>query len=146
MTIKYTKVSIFDSPAGSIVNPVNTMGIMGAGVALQVKNRFPEIYYDYKEACDRGEVKIGKLHYKKASNGQWIIHFPTKIHWNNASTIEFIEAGLISFADLPDHLLHDGVSFPKLGCGHGKLDFESQVKPLMLGYLQNMSGTFYIHI
>src|SRR5215204_5095817 len=82
----------------AIVNTVNCVGIMGKGIALQFKQAFPKNYEVYREACQRGEVKPGRMHVfdtRSMVNPRWIINFPTKDHWKGKSKLRDIEAGLI---------------------------------------------------
>ena len=94
--IKFIRGNIFNSSMGTLVNTVNTVGFMGAGIALEYKRRYPEMYDEYKLKCLNGELKIGKLHVWKKEE-QWILNFPTKIHYSNQSKIEYINRGLEEF-------------------------------------------------
>jgi O-acetyl-ADP-ribose deacetylase (regulator of RNase III) len=94
---------------------VNCAGVMGAGIALAFKTRLPEMFKDYKRACEAGEVKPGKLHVWKSPAGDWIVNFPTKRHWRDKSRYDDIEAGLVA---LYDYLKDKGrvkVTLPALG-------------------------------
>lgn len=126
---------LFDSGADILVNTVNCVGVMGKGIALEFKRRFPEYYADYRKACNEGLVKPGVCRlwiYKPI-----IISFPTKDHWRNPSKIEWIESGLKSLiqriATVQDNpFLKDAkvVAIPALGCANGGLDWV-EVKPLI---------------
>ena len=141
--ITYTTASIFDSPALALVNPVNTVGVMGAGLALEFKRRYPTLFEFYKWACRDHELEIGRLVYYNAY-GKIIVLFPTKQDWRSQSRIEYIEEGLRSFACdyIPEGI--PAVSFPMLGCGLGGLNW-GDVKPLMEKYLQDVDIPVYIH-
>jgi O-acetyl-ADP-ribose deacetylase (regulator of RNase III) len=76
---------LFRSEAQTWVNTVNTVGIMGKGVALEFKKRFPDMYDDYVERCRRGEVRLGKPYLFKRSTTPWVLNFPTKDHWRSVS-------------------------------------------------------------
>ena len=89
----YVRTSLFESPAQTLVNTVNTVGVMGKGVALEFKNRYPKMYENYRELCDNGVLTVGKLHLWRG-NDQWILNFPTKTTWKKASEYSYIEDGL----------------------------------------------------
>lgn len=114
---------MFETSADIRVNTVNCVGVMGAGVALAFKTRFPEMFKEYKRACEAGEIRPGKLHVWKSLTGDWIINFPTKRHWRDKSRYKDIEDGLVA---LHDYLKDKGrirIVLPALGCGHGGLDW-----------------------
>lgn len=112
---------MFDSPANVLVNPVNTVGVMGKGLAYIFKLRFPNNYIAYKDACSTGECAVGKC-FVYEENGFTIINFPTKHHWMDDSKMDFVEQGL---TDMIQHIKpNDVVALPALGCGLGKLDVE----------------------
>ena len=96
--IHFTKGNIITSSAEALVNTVNTVGVMGKGIALQFKEEFPKNFLSYKVACSSGELTPGKLLITKElnSNGEEkiIINFPTKLHWRNPSKYEYITEGL----------------------------------------------------
>ena len=135
--IKEIKGNIFESTCQTIVNTVNCVGIMGRGIALEFKNRFPDMYLNYKKTCDEGKLEPGKLLlYRKTT--PWILNFPTKIHWRRPSKIEFIEKGLKKFRDTYEKKNISSIAFPKLGVSSGGLDWDTQVKPLMYKYLSDL--------
>ena len=155
--ITYVRGNIFDSKAGLLVNPVNCVGVMGAGLALQFKQRFPEMFQDYKTLCNKSEIQPGKPIFLTMKQG--IVHplphiclFPTKNHWKNSSLIIDIEMGLDSFRKyqdgnqyMSDYIRHKSAAFPKLGCGLGGLSWE-KVKPLMEHYLGNLDMEIEIYV
>jgi O-acetyl-ADP-ribose deacetylase (regulator of RNase III) len=121
--IKIIVGNLFESKSQTLVNAVNTVGIMGAGIALEFKNRFPEMYRDYVTRCKRGEVKIGEPYLFKNRDPQWILNFPTKDHWRSVSRIDDIVKGLDY---LEAHYREWGIqslAVPALGCGNGQLDW-----------------------
>lgn len=139
--IKYTKTSIFETNSDLLINPVNCVGIMGKGLALEFKNRYPNMYKQYKLDCSNNLYKPGKLFLYNN-----IINFPTKVHWRDKSDIKFIEIGLNTFVRNINKFKNKSFSFPKLGTGCGKLSW-GEVKPLMEYYLNNIeSNIFYITI
>ena len=82
--------NIFDSQCQTIVNTVNCVGVMGKGLALEMKKRYPNMFDKYKDYCDKGLIDIGKLWLYKHSDDKWILNFPTKKHWKNGSEYEYI--------------------------------------------------------
>jgi O-acetyl-ADP-ribose deacetylase (regulator of RNase III) len=130
--------TVFDSTARTIVNPVNCVGIMGKGLALAVKNRYPEVFDKYVIACHSGNLGIGKLQLVKTAD-RWILNFPTKKHWRGPSKLEFIEAGLKKFVTTYRRRHIAAVAFPQLGCGHGGLKWE-EVEPLMRRFLEALDN------
>lgn len=96
--IKYITGNILDSNAQALVNTVNTMGIMGKGIALQFKKAYPNNYKAYEKACKNKEVMVGKMFVTVDSNTttgeRIIINFPTKTNWRKPSEYKYIEDGL----------------------------------------------------
>lgn len=132
--------NIIKEEAEALVNTVNCVGIMGKGVALQFKTAYPSNYTFYKKECDFGHVKIGKVLVYETNtliNPKLIINFPTKIHWKEKSSIEFIEKGLHDLAKVITSYSIRSIAIPPLGCGNGGLDW-AKVKPLILEYLSNI--------
>lgn len=142
--ILYVEGNLFNSPAQTLVNTVNTVGVMGKGVALQFKRLFPDMYTQYRALCERGKFKIGMLWLYRSPN-KLILNFPTKIHWRNPSKVEYIEAGLQKFVETYSDMGIHSVAFPPLGCGNGQLDFATQVQPLMHRYLHNLPIDIFIY-
>ena len=129
ITIKYG--SIFDSSAQVLVCPVNCVGVMGKGLALEFKQRFPEMWTYYKTRCDAGELEPGSVYFNRN-----IALFTTKNHWRDASQIEWIEYGLIELADCRYSVGFQSIAIPQLGCGCGGLDW-AEVWPL---YEKHLGG------
>ena len=143
--ITYLSGDLFQSPAKVLVNTVNTVGVMGKGIALKFKRIYPEMFEAYRDHCERGNLEIGKLFLYKTPN-KWILNFPTKKHWRNPSRVEYIEAGLSKLRTRGSEMGMTSIAFPELGCGNGELDFEGQVKPLMEGYLGSLSVPTFIYL
>ena len=117
---------LFESEAQTLVNAVNTAGVMGKGIAREFKMRFPDMYREYKERCAAGEVKLGEpyLFTGDPPSHRWILNFPTKGHWRERSRLSVIRDGL---AYLRDHHLAWGITslaVPALGCGAGGLAWD----------------------
>lgn len=142
--IEYIEGDIFDSPAQVIVNTVNTVGVMGKGLALAFKKRYPDMFESYKKVCEKNQLSIGKLMlYQEADH--WILLFPTKENWRNPSKLEYIEKGLMKFVTTYAERHINSIAFPKLGCGNGELDW-NLVRPLMEKYLKFLPIDVYIYI
>ena len=134
--IKYTSDNIFDSKMETIVNPVNCVGVMGKGLALEFKKRYPALFIAYKSACDRHLIKPGRVYISNQPDRK-IMLFPTKDHWRNPSSYEYIEEGLGYFAEHYKALKMTSCAFPRIGCGCGGLEW-SKVKALIVKYLSHL--------
>lgn len=126
--IEFVEGDFFDYEADIRVNTVNCVGVMGAGVALLFKNKYPKMYEDYLKECNLGRVKIGKPHVWRSNqmfseNNLTIINFPTKDHWKNPSEYEFVEKGLIWLKQYLQDIGDVTITLPALGCGNGGLDW-----------------------
>ncbi len=145
--IKYTKGNLLDAHTDALVNTVNTVGVMGKGIALQFKNRFPNNYKVYRDACKAGTFKTGVV--LVVSEGDLlhqkiIVNFPTKEHWKSASQYEFIESGLKALKQtIIDHDIKS-IAIPPLGCGNGGLDWNI-VKPMITSALQDLDAEIVIY-
>ena len=137
-----TDRNIFNLDVDVIVNAVNTVGIMGCGIALECKKRYPEMYQRYRTYCATGQLTTGKLWLYKHSTPS-VLCFPTKEHWQNPSKMEWIESGLDKFATLWPLMGYSSIAFPMLGCGRGNLNPVS-VEELMVKKLRPLSGKIYI--
>lgn len=129
--ITFTQGNLLEAHVEALVNTVNTVGVMGKGIALMFKERFSENFKRYAAACKAKEVQVGKMFVTEVhelDGPNWIINFPTKQHWRSPAQLEWITAGL---RDLRRFLLENNVksvAIPPLGAGNGGLDWES-VKP-----------------
>lgn len=141
--LTYVRTSIFDSPAQTLVNTVNVVGVMGKGIALGFKERYPDMFKAYKRLCDKHELSVGKLHLWRAPD-HWILNLPTKTTWRQPSKIEYVEAGLKTFVASYQDMGITSISFPPLGCGNGNLSWDD-VKPLMEQYLSKLEIPVYVH-
>lgn len=117
----------------AIVNTVNCVGVMGKGIALQFKNKWPENFRAYEAACKDRQVRLGRM-FVFDSGGlvkpNYIINFPTKDHWRGKSRIEFIRDGLVDLVAQVKRLRIRSIAIPPLGCGNGGLDW-NEVRPLI---------------
>jgi O-acetyl-ADP-ribose deacetylase (regulator of RNase III) len=140
--MEFTCGDILHEEAEALVNPVNCVGVMGKGVALQFKLAFPDNFKEYEATCQRGEVEPGKVLLHQTghlTNPRYIINLPTKRHWRDKSRIEDIESGLRS---LKHEIVSRGiksVAIPALGCGLGGLRW-SEVRPLIEQMLGALNG------
>jgi len=141
--INYFEGTVFNAPVKTIVNTVNCVGVMGAGVALEFKLRYPEMYEDYKDKCKNKELKVGYPRIYEQSNICWIMNFPTKAHWRYPSKIEWIEKGLQYFVHNYKKRDIESIAFPKLGTNNGGLDWDL-VKRVMESYLNDIDLPVYI--
>lgn len=117
--------------AEALVNTVNTVGVMGKGIALQFKLAFPDNYAAYEAACKREEVCIGKMFvFHRENNPRIIINFPTKRHWKGKSKIEDVQSGLKALIEVVKKEHIESIAVPPLGCGNGGLDWR-EVRPLI---------------
>lgn len=128
---------MFESRAQTLVNTVNCVGVMGKGIALEFKRRFPEAFKDYEALCKRHEIKLGRPYLYKSVIPPWILHFPTKYHWRMVTRLDDIVRGL-------EYLLHhckkwgiESLAVPPLGCGQGQLEWRI-VGPTLYRYLKKI--------
>ncbi len=122
--INYVTGNILHDQSDAVVNTVNTVGVMGKGLALQFKKAFPDNFIAYKKACDNNELNTGKV-FSVSLNSinppYYIINFPTKSHWKASSKLEYIEQGLEDLLIETDRLDLKSVAIPALGSGLGGL-------------------------
>lgn len=142
MSLKFVTGNLFESGCDALVNTVNTVGVMGAGVALAFKKQFPNNYFSYRDACSEGRVIVGKMFITKAQyldKEILIVNFPTKKDWRNPSTMDYVNAGLISLASGLKTSGIKSIAIPPLGCGNGGLDWPD-VKELIIHHLGDIKN------
>ena len=143
MTIHITHGDLLrQDDVDAIVNTVNCAGVMGKGIALQFKHKFPDNFKAYQAACKSGEVRIGRMfvHDNGAlARPHYIINFPTKDHWRGNSRIEFIQSGLMDLVAQLERLHIKSIAVPPLGCGNGGLEWD-EVRPLIEHALGTLPG------
>ena len=122
---------IFKSKCEALVNPVNIKGIMGKGLALAFKTKYPAHFENYKRACQNGEMTTDKVLAYQEINGPMIICLATKADWRDSSKMEYISAGLDDLVNQIKALGIRSVAIPKLGCGLGGLDW-NKVRPFIV--------------
>lgn len=139
--IKFLTGDLLKANAQALVNTVNTVGVMGKGIALQFKEAFPYNNKVYIQACKKDELEPGKLLTVRDSNllygEKLIINFPTKKHWRHPSKYEYIEKGLASLRELIEKEDIKSIAIPPLGAGNGGLEWE-KVKPMITTALSNL--------
>jgi O-acetyl-ADP-ribose deacetylase (regulator of RNase III) len=123
--IKFQSGDILDSQCYALVNTVNTVGIMGKGIALQFKHEFPHNFTVYRNAFVKRELKIGQLLSVEDNSPRLgerlVINFPTKTHWRLPSEYSYVEQGLKCLAILITEKAITSIAIPALGCGNGGL-------------------------
>ncbi|MCF6391028.1 macro domain-containing protein [Mycobacterium sp. MBM] len=124
---------LLDAETDAVVNTVNCVGVMGKGIALQFKRRYPSVFKTYAMACKAGDVRTGKMFPVQTGEivgPNWVINFPTKQHWRAPSRLEWIKAGLVDLRRVVSELGIKSIAIPPLGAGNGGLDW-SEVEPLI---------------
>jgi O-acetyl-ADP-ribose deacetylase (regulator of RNase III) len=123
LAVRVVVGDLFESQAQTLVNTVNCVGVMGRGIALGFRKRFPAMFKDYVDRCNAGEVELGKPYLHQTLLPPWVLNFPTKDHWRGVARLEDIIAGL-------DHLQAHyetwgitSLAVPPLGCGEGQLEW-----------------------
>ena len=146
--------NLFDSTCDALVNPVNTQGVSGSGLAKEFKSRFPKHVACYEQMQKRRDkMKAGEVMHVYLQDKPNIIFAATKDHWKNPSQFSWIEKNLDAIKrilqDAPTHFNPlariTSVAIPKLGCGLGGLNWEQQIKPLMIKYLSDIIQTIEIY-
>lgn len=148
LMISYRSGDLFLDDAHALVNTVNTVGVMGKGIALAFKNHFPHNYELYRQACQHGALTIGKLLVVEDQSlllgKRIIINLPTKAHWRNPSTCQFVADGM---AALRRWLIDNAVpslAMPAPGCGSGGLNWE-KVKPIVHCHLHDLETDIRVY-
>jgi|SRR3954452_2101817 O-acetyl-ADP-ribose deacetylase (regulator of RNase III) len=124
----------------ALINTVNTVGVMGKGIALQFKRAYPANYKAYRAACERGEVHLGQIFLFDTAVGgsrRYIVNFPTKQHWKNGSRLDDIRLGLDDLVRVVHEHGISSVAIPALGCGNGGLDW-ADVRPMIEAAVERM--------
>lgn len=121
---------LLQAQVDALVNPVNTVGVMGAGLALQFRAAFPRLAAEYEQVCARGHLRTGQMHVWLTGVPQpkFVVNFPTKQHWREPSTIGYINSGLKDLVAQIRIRSIESVAIPALGCGLGGLEW-TQVRP-----------------
>jgi O-acetyl-ADP-ribose deacetylase (regulator of RNase III) len=126
MSIRFTTGNLLEAETEALVNTVNTVGVMGKGIALMFKEAFPDNFKAYQAACKAGQVRVGELfvsNHHSFLGPKWIINFPTKQHWRNPSQMSWIESGLVELRAFIEQNNVKSIALPPLGAGNGGLDW-----------------------
>jgi len=146
--IHYKIGNLLDSEAEALVNTVNTVGVMGKGIALQFKNLFPDNFKLYVLACKSKELKTGQLLVTESESlltgKKIIINFPTKTDWRLPSEYRYIEDGLVELAKVIKERNIKSIAIPPLGSGNGGLDW-NKVKKLLVNHLEDVDCEIFIY-
>ncbi|MHC2842864.1 type II toxin-antitoxin system antitoxin DNA ADP-ribosyl glycohydrolase DarG [Bradyrhizobium diazoefficiens] len=141
--IIFTEGNLLKAEAEALVNTVNTVGVMGKGIALMFKEAFPKNFLAYSEACKKHEIEVGRIFATERKDlvggPKWIINFPTKKHWRNPSKIEWIKDGLQDLVRFIREHNIKSIALPPLGSGNGGLDWK-EVRPVIEAALGNLDG------
>ncbi|WP_100464615.1 type II toxin-antitoxin system antitoxin DNA ADP-ribosyl glycohydrolase DarG [Mycobacteroides abscessus] len=125
--------NLLDADTDAVVNTVNCVGVMGKGIALQFKRRYPSMFAEYERACKAGQVQTGRMlpvRTGEMMGPEWVINFPTKRHWRSPSRLEWIEEGLSDLRRVIAQLGIKSIAIPPLGAGNGGLNWV-EVEPLI---------------
>ncbi len=139
----FTSGDMFEVSTDIRINTVNCVGIMGKGLALRFKIKYPDMFHVYQQACKSGEVQPGKLHIWRNDSKDWIINFPTKRHWRDSSRYTDIEKGLIALKAYLNNKGRIKVLLPAIGCGLGGLDW-SRVSEMIKKHLENVEADILV--
>ena len=142
--IQYQRGDIFEAQAQVIVNTVNCQGVMGKGLALAFKQKYPDMFKVYQQECKTGKLGIGRPTLYQGST-PWILNFPTKDSWRADSKLEYLEKGLEFLEARYKNAGIKSIAFPKLGAQNGKLSWDD-VGPLMARYLSQLDIDVFIYI
>lgn len=138
--------NLLGAEVDALVNTVNTVGVMGKGIALQFKRAYPDNYKHYERACKAGQVQIGKMFVvptNSMSKPFYIINFPTKEHWRSPSNLADIESGLDDLVTVLRKFDIQSVAVPPLGCGNGGLEWRD-VYPLIIATAERVPDVDFL--
>ncbi|WP_449355337.1 type II toxin-antitoxin system antitoxin DNA ADP-ribosyl glycohydrolase DarG [Virgibacillus natechei] len=139
--ITYKKGNLLEDSSDALVNTVNTVGVMGKGIALQFKQAFPDVFREYERECNKGKIHVGQMHVVSTNaliGPKYVINFATKKHWKENSKIAYIKDGLEALLKVTRKLEINSIAIPPLGCGYGGLKW-ADVKPLIQKTFENES-------
>lgn len=142
--VKVIVGDLFESQAQTLVNTVNTVGVMGKGIALEFKKRFPQMYVDYVNRCRTGQVKMGEPYLYRSLVTPWVLNFPTKDHWRSIAKLEDIAKGLCYLERRYQEWGITSLAVPPLGCGEGELEWRI-VGPTLYRHLQKLHITVELY-
>jgi O-acetyl-ADP-ribose deacetylase (regulator of RNase III) len=137
--LQYRSGNLLDASAEALVNTVNEVGVMGKGIALMFKERFPESSRAYMEAGKAGQVRVGRMFVTPTNElfPKWVIHFPTKKHWRHPAKVQWVQDGLKDLVKVIREYRIASIALPPLGCGNGGLNW-SDVRSLIEEALEDL--------
>lgn len=144
--ITYGTGDHLQADAQALVNTVNCVGVMGKGIALQFKRRYPDTFIDYEKACKRGDVAIGSMFVTETGQlygPQYIINFPTKKHWRAPSQLSYIDAGLTDLIRVLRERHITSIAIPPLGAGNGGLSWQD-VHPELVAACEELPDVRFV--
>lgn len=139
--IRFTQGNLLEARKDAVVNTVNTVGVMGKGIALMFREHFPENFKAYAEACKAGRVQVGTMFVTpgvELNGPRWIINFPTKVDWRQPTKMEWVLSGLESLKQVIREKEIKSVAIPPLGCGNGGLKWDV-VRPMIENALRDLT-------
>lgn len=148
MMINLSKGDLLQSDAEAVINTVNTVGVMGKGIALQFKKAYPNNFVAYKKACDNREIQPGRVFVYDLhglTNPRYIVNFPTKRHWRGNSKMEDIDSGLTSLVSEVKRLGIRSVAVPPLGCGLGGLPWSDVFARMEVAFQELPDVTWMVY-
>jgi len=140
--MKFIQGNLLDAPTEALVNTVNTVGVMGKGIALMFKEAFPENFRAYEAAARQKEVRVGQMFVtenRTFEGPKWLINFPTKKHWRQPSSLEWIVDGLKDLQRVVQEKGIQSIALPPLGCGNGGLNW-GDVRPEIERAFKDLRG------
>ena len=146
--VTYEQGNLLEADVEALVNTVNTVGVMGKGIALMFKERFPENFHAYAAACETGGVRLGEMFVTEnheLGGPKWIVNFPTKDHWRSRTKLEWIEQGMRALIRVIEDKQIGSIAVPPLGCGNGGLNWR-EVRPVIetaLAEVEGLDATVY---
>ena len=143
--VKVVSGDIFSGNYQAITNTVNCVGVMGNGIALEFKTRYPDMFNKYVLLCKENKIQVGQvwLWYRLADTPEFIVNFPTKKHWRNPSELEWIESGLDNLRTQVVKYSITTLALPALGCANGGLKFD-EVLPLIENKLSDLDTKVFV--
>lgn len=140
--ISFTKGNLLEANVEALVNTVNTVGVMGKGIALMFRESFPDNFDAYARACRKRELRIGKMFLTERTDlfgPRWIINFPTKTHWRVTTRKQWVEEGMQDLVRVIREKEIRSIAIPALGCGSGGLHWRD-VRPVIVRALEQVDG------
>lgn len=136
---------ILKSRCQTLVCPVNTVGVMGAGLALAMNKHFKGLLYRYRLACRTGALSIDNLWIYTVNTHRQILCLATKVHWRDPSQVQWIDANLKQLSEDYQELNITSIAIPMLGCGLGGLKWKTEVRPLVYKHLEHLPITIEVY-